>query len=64
MGGMRKVSTQLRMPEDLHQRLAEMARRQYRSLNSLMVALLAEAAEREAERERERMRERGTEGGR
>ncbi|HZO24691.1 MAG TPA: Arc family DNA-binding protein [Chloroflexota bacterium] len=48
------MSTQIRMPEELHAQLSEMARRQYRSLNSLMVYLLAEAAEREEDRERER----------
>ena len=48
---MRKVSTQIRLPEDLHARLSELARRQYRSLNSLMVHLLAQGAEREMERE-------------
>jgi len=51
---MANVSTQIRMPEELHAQLSEMARRQYRSLNSLMVYLLAEAAEREEDRERER----------
>ena len=45
------MSTQIRLPEDLHARLSELARRQYRSLNSLMVHLLAQGAEREMERE-------------
>jgi predicted transcriptional regulator len=49
IGGMRKVSTQIRMPEELHQQLERIAKGQYRSLNSLMVQLLAEAANRLAE---------------
>ena len=51
------MSTQIRLPEDLHERLTGLAQRQYRSLNSLMVYLLAEGAEREMQRAGENGRE-------
>ena len=46
------MSTQIRMPDELHAQLVDMAKRQYRTLNSLIVSLLAEAAAKEQERER------------
>lgn len=49
------VSTQIRIPEPLHERLSTMAERQYRSMNSLLVYLLADAVEREERYERERV---------
>lgn len=52
------MSTQIRIPEPLHERLSEMAERQYRSMNSLLVYLLADAVAREERYEREREAER------
>lgn len=60
MGGMRRVSTQIRMPEDLHRHLEQMARRQFRSLNSLIVQTLAELAERDRREHPDTDHDRGT----